>query len=78
MRFYLLIMAAALDQQRGETFAAFIYLQTASDGRPRPEEIIGNAKVNKNRDTHTHTYKTLQTGNTVDGEVVRVGAQWRF
>jgi len=28
----------------------FIYLRTANDGRPRPKEVIGNAKVNKNRD----------------------------
>jgi len=57
----------------------FIYLKTANDGRPRPEEGIGNAKVNKNRDarththTHTHTHKTLQTENTVEGEVIYKG-----
>jgi len=27
----------------------FIYLQTANHGRPRPEEITGNAKVNKEK-----------------------------
>jgi len=38
-------------------YVVFIYLRTADDGRPRPEEVIGNAKVNKNRDAHTGNYK---------------------
>jgi len=37
----------------------FIHLQTVSDDRPRPKEVIRNAKANKNRDAGTHTYKTL-------------------
>jgi len=40
---------------------SFIYLQTANDGRPRPEEIFVNAKVNKNGEAHAH--KTFQTEN---------------
>jgi len=41
----------------------FIYLKTANDGRPRPEEGIGNAKVNKNRDARTHTHTHTHTQN---------------
>jgi len=33
----------------------FIYYQTANDGRPRPEQVIGNAKVNKNG-SHIHPH----------------------
>jgi len=47
----------------------FIYYHTANDGRPRSEEVIGNAKVNIKR----HTYKTIQTENIVDGEVTLKG-----
>jgi len=46
----------------------FIYLLTANDGRPRAEEIIGNAKVNKKREAHTR-----KTENTVDCEVILKG-----
>ena len=31
------------------------YLQTAKDGRPRPKEIIWNAKVKENREAHMRT-----------------------
>jgi len=38
-------------------FIYFVYLQTANDGRPRPEEIIGNRKGKQNREAHTKDYK---------------------
>ena len=36
----------------------WIYWQTANEGRPRPEELIGNAKTQKKNDTHTHKWKS--------------------
>jgi len=70
----------------------WIYWQTANEGRPRPEEIIGNAKTNteEEKKTHIHTNKTVQTENVSNGEVILKGcisgqkqtcpskqAQWR-
>jgi len=43
------------------SFILFIDLQTANDGRPRPEKIIGNAKVNK-IGTHTQNLTKRQHG----------------
>jgi len=41
----------------------FIWIdwQTANEGRPRPEELIGNAMTNtEEKMTHIHTNKTAQ------------------
>jgi len=46
--------------------------QTANDSRPRPEEVVGNAKVNK-LGTHIHTHTKLQTENMADGKVLLKG-----
>jgi len=47
-----------------------IYKQTGNDGRPRPEKIISNAKVNK---IGKHTHKTLQREATVYGQSILKG-----
>jgi len=47
-------------------------LQTANDDRPRPEIIIGNAKVNK-IGRHARTHKTLQREATIDGKGIKGG-----
>jgi len=58
------------------TNALFIYLQTANDGRPRPEEVIGNLTVNRNRDLRTHTYKNITNRQHIRwwSYIKRVGA----
>jgi len=33
-------------KETGPVELNWIYWQTANEGRPRPEEIIGNAKIN--------------------------------
>jgi len=45
-------------------------LKTANGGWPRPEEVIGSAKVDINEDAHIKQYKAEYM---VDGEVILVG-----
>jgi len=53
--------------KNAHNFCVVFYWQTANEGRPRPEEIIGNAKTNTKEKWHTYTQikqykqKTCQT-----------------